>query len=227
MEWGLLNKIWATANVRYSVIVVFSLEDIGCCYKCRFVKHEPISLCHHITKVFLTAIPVCSQVLPSWKNWQGKNSDMTLMASSGKCSLFHPPSLFWTNNQICHPFRYALVWCYFSESFPSYDVPSQLWQNLQPSSSDLQKEQTWYILMRRSGLTSEATVRQSHLCKKKKKTQRNRLFASIHQYSGIETDVPWRWSELNAMMQRNVANTRMSTPALPRAVKRYIFDYIR
>ena len=43
MEWGLLNKIWATANVRYSVIVVFSLEDIGCCYKCRFVKHEPFA----------------------------------------------------------------------------------------------------------------------------------------------------------------------------------------
>lgn len=162
MEWGLLNKIWAKANIWYSVIVFFSLEDIGCCYKCRFVKHEPLSLCHNTTKVFLTAL--FSGIAIAKKT--GRERSQIWQSWHQAATHYFIRRLFWTNNQICYPFRYALVWCYFSESFPSYDVLFQLWPNLRPSSSDHRMEQTWYILMRRSGLTNEATVRQNHLCVK-------------------------------------------------------------
>lgn len=176
-----------------------------------------MSLYHFATtKVLLTAIPICSQiVLSSWKAGRGRTQIWQSWYQAANAHYFHPTS----KNQIYHPFRYALVWRYFSVSFPFYDVLSQLWQNLRPSSSDYQMEQTWYILMRQSELTSAATVRQFHLFIKV--IQLNRLFASIHQYSGIETDVPRKWSELNALTQHNVANTHMDeTLYWTRIVKR-------
>lgn len=179
MEQGLLNKIWATANIRYSVIAFFSLEDIGSVMN---AISSSMSLCRHTTSFwqpfpFVLRYPHCEKLAGKEMRYDNHGIRRQLLTIS--------PAVSFELKSNLPPFppRACLMLFPFTTCFLSHRI-----------------EQTWYDIYEAVKIRSEATVRQFYQCVKE--TQWNELLQAFINILGLRP--MYRKGDQNWMHWRNV-----------------------